>query len=226
MQSVESFYDELSNQYTQLISKCVPRYDEMFYNLFHYLPDSLVPKQMLDLGCGTGNLTATALKYFPDAQIHALDISGEILEECRLRFAGHTNIHYHQQDFNSLNFADDSFDLIISGIAIHHLPDAEKIKLYLSIYKVLKPGGIFIFADQTSGATTEIYHKHITRWKDEAFKLGSTQQNWDMWMAHQTAHDYHSSIVWHIDHLRQAGFTDVDVIWKNLLWAVISCSKP
>lgn len=225
MQTVESFYNELSNQYTNLISKCVPRYEEMFFNLFHYLPDGLAPQSILDLGCGTGNLTAMALNYFPNAQIHALDISGEILDECRVRFAGQDNVHYHQQDFSNLAFANASFDLIISGIAIHHIPDTEKTKLYTKINSLLKPGGIFCFADQTSGATTEIYHKHITRWKDEAFKLGSTQQNWDMWMQHQHAHDHHSPTVWHLDELRKANFKLVDVTWKNIMWSVIMAIK-
>jgi len=46
MQSVEEFYDQLSNRYTELISRCVPRYDELFYNLFHYIPDDLQPQHI------------------------------------------------------------------------------------------------------------------------------------------------------------------------------------
>jgi tRNA (cmo5U34)-methyltransferase len=224
-QSVESFYDELSNRYTDLIRKCVPRYEEIFYNLFHYLPDGLKPEYILDLGCGTGNLTAAAIQRFPDAQVHALDISGEILEECSVRFADKTNVHYHRQDFNHLNFEDGTFDLIISSIAIHHIIDADKAKLYVKLRQLLKPGGILVFADQTSGATDEIYQKHISRWKEEAFKLGSTPENWDMWMARQTAHDHHAPTVWHLDELRKADFKAVDVIWKNIMWSVIMAFK-
>jgi tRNA (cmo5U34)-methyltransferase len=224
-QSVESFYDELSNQYTDLIRKCVPRYEEMFFNLFHYLPDGFKPAHILDLGCGTGNLTAAALKYFPRAEVHALDVSGEILEECRLRFADRTNVHYHQQDFNHLEFEDAGFDLIISSIAIHHIVDADKSVLYIRLHRLLKPGGILVFADQTSGATAEIYQKHIARWKQDALALGSTEQNWDMWMDHQNAHDHHAPTVWHLDELRKAGFSAVDVIWKNIMWSVILAIK-
>ncbi|WP_460677898.1 class I SAM-dependent methyltransferase [Mucilaginibacter koreensis] len=225
MQSVESFYDELSGRYTEMISRCVPRYEEMFYNLFHYLPHNLQPKQILDLGCGTGNLTAAALHYFSNAEIHALDLSADILEECRQRFAGHTNIYYHQQDFSRLQFAPESFDLVISSIAIHHIPDAEKAELYGQIHNLLKPGGVFTFADQTRGATEEIYQKHIARWQQEAFKLGSTEADWQIWMAHQDAHDYHTPVLWHLQQLQATGFKDVDVIWKNVMWAVISGRK-
>jgi tRNA (cmo5U34)-methyltransferase len=225
MQSVEDFYDQLSNRYTELISRCVPRYDEIFYNVFHYIPNDLQPQYILDLGCGTGNLTAAALQHYPEAQIHALDLSADILNECRQRFSAHNNIHYHQQDFSHLNFEPQSFDLIISSIAIHHIPDADKAGLYQRIYSLLKPGGVFIFADQTRGITEEIYQKHIARWKEEAFKLGSTGADWQLWMQHQDAHDYHAPVGWHLKQLETAGFEEVDVIWKNIMWAVIWSKK-
>ena len=225
MESVEAFYNELSSRYTELISRCVPRYEEMFYNLFHYIPNELQPQQILDLGCGTGNLTAATLHYYPDASIHALDLSAEILNECRQRFIQHKNVFYHQQDFSELNFAPETFDLIISSIAIHHIPDEAKAGLYAQVYRLLKPGGIFVWADQTRGITEEVYQKYIARWKEEAFKLGSTEADWQLWMAHQDAHDYHSPVDWHLKQLEAVGFTEVDVIWKNIMWAVIWSRK-
>ena len=165
------------------------------------------------------------MQHFPDAQIHALDLSAEILNECRERFAASANIHYHQQDFSRLNFADESFDLIISSIAIHHINDDAKALLYRKLHSLLKPGGVFVFADQTRGITDEIYQKHITRWKEEALKLGSTEADWQLWMAHQDAHDYHAPVGWHLKQLEAAGFTTVDVIWKNIMWAVVMSSK-
>ncbi|WDF54746.1 class I SAM-dependent methyltransferase [Mucilaginibacter sp. KACC 22063] len=225
MQSVESFYDQLSSRYTDLISRCVPRYNEMFYNIFHYIPDDLQPRNILDLGCGTGNLTEAALQHFPDAQIHALDLSADILNECRLRFKDHDNISYHQQDFNDLDFPAQSFDLVISSIAIHHIADSQKADLYKKIFRMLKPGGVFVFADQTRGITEEIYEKHISRWKNEALKLGSTEADWEMWMEHQDAHDYHTPVICHLKELETAGFDAVDVIWKNIMWAILWAQK-
>ena len=154
-QSVESFYDELSNQNTQRIRKCVPRYEEMFFNLFHYLPDGFTPQHILDLGCGTGNLTAAALQHFPQAQLHALDVSGEILRECLTRFAGKANVHYHQQDFNFLHFPTLRFIYHSKPSPSTTLPIPKKVNSYAKTHVLLKPGGIFVFVDQTSGATTE-----------------------------------------------------------------------
>lgn len=223
--TVEHFYDQLSSEYTSLISKCVPRYEEMLFNLFCYLPKDFKPHRILDLGCGTGNLTAAILSYFPDAEIHVLDISSDILRECKERFKTENNIFYHQQDFHQFDFPENHFDLVLSSIAIHHIDDQAKEKLYEKLHKVLKPEGIFEFADQTRGATEEIYQKHISRWKEEAFKLGSTQENWDMWMQHQHDHDYHTEVRWHLETLKKLDFKTVDVLWKNIMWSVIFAQK-
>jgi tRNA (cmo5U34)-methyltransferase len=224
-QTVTNFYNQLSTEYTQLIAKCVPKYDEMLYNLFCYLPKDFKPKKILDLGCGTGNLTALVLAKFPDADIYALDISPEILNQCKERFKDHNNIFYVEQGFENLTFDDNYFDLIVSSIAIHHINDDAKVNLYRKIYDVLKPNGIFEFADQTYGATEEIYQTHLKRWKKAAFELGSSQENWDMWMKHQKQHDFHSPVLWHINNLEKTGFKNVDVLWKNIMWLVLYAEK-
>ncbi|WP_411275183.1 methyltransferase domain-containing protein [Daejeonella sp.] len=225
MDKVEQFYDQLSSQYSDLIAKCVPRYRELIYNMFHYIPEDFQPKRILDLGCGTGNLTDQMFKSFPEAEIDALDISEEILNESRKRFSNTPTIRYIQADFKRMHLPPGSYDLIMSSIAIHHIDDPDKIKLYAEVYLALKPGGILVFADQTRGINDEIYKKNISAWKEEAFKLGSTQENWDMWMAHQDAHDFHTPVTWHLEQLKQAGFSETDILWKYLLWAVIWARK-
>ncbi len=225
MQSVENFYDSLSHDYTDLIRRCVPRYGELLFNMFCYLPRGFKPQRILDLGCGTGNLTEQIRLHFPDAEITAVDISGEILKECETRFRGDREIRYVQADFRDLPFAPASFDLVMSSIAIHHIRDPEKSLLYRRIHELLSPGGIFVFADQTRGITDEIYAVHMERWKEEAFNLGSTDENWRMWMEHQEAHDYHAPVSWHLDELRGSGFREVDALWKNIMWLVAWARK-
>ena len=225
MEKVEKFYDQLSTKYSELIIKCVPRYPELIYNMFQYIPEKFSPKRILDLGCGTGNLTDQMFKKYPEAEIDALDISEEILNESRRRFNHTPNIRYIQADFKSLHLAPGSYDLVMSSIAIHHIEDAEKIKLYKEVFQALSPGGIFIFADQTRGITDEIYKKNISCWKEEAMKLGSTLENWDMWMAHQDAHDFHTPVNWHFQELEKSGFRETDLLWKYLMWAVVWARK-
>ena len=225
MEYVEDFYDQLSSSYTELIKKCVPRYDELLSTMILYLQPDFKPQRILDLGCGTGNLTQRILDHFPDAQIDVLDLSEEILEESRKRFANNSKINYIQADFKNMNLSEVTYDLVMSSIAIHHVEDPFKLKLYKDVFHSLKMDGLFIFADQTRGITDEIYLKNIECWKSEAFKLGSTEENWDMWMAHQEAHDFHSPVVWHLENMKKAGFNEVDLLSKYLMWGVFWAKK-
>lgn len=225
MENVEDFYDQLSSQYSDLIKKCVPRYDELLHTMFLYLEPNFNPLRILDLGCGTGNLTQRILEQFSDAQIDVLDISAEILEESRQRFVNKSTINYLQADFKSMILTEGKYDLVMSSIAIHHVEDPFKLRLYKEVYQSLKKGGIFIFADQTRGITDEIYFKNIECWKKEAQKLGSTEENWNMWMAHQDAHDFHSPVSWHLENLKKAGFNEIDLLSKYLMWGVFWAKK-
>ena len=51
------------------------------------------------------------------------------------------------------------------------------------------------------------------------------QQNWDMWMQHQNEHDYHTEVSWHLEKLKENNFKIVDILWKNVMWAVIYAQK-
>jgi len=223
--NVGEFYDEMSADYSALIQRCVPRYHEMLQMLTDYIPDDLKPKKILELGCGSGLLSQRIVKKFPTAEIHLLDLSGDILEQCRIHLNEPENIKFIQADFKDLKFEAGSYDLIYSSIAIHHIIDAEKKKLFANVYEWLKPKGVFIYADQTRGATDEIYNKHIAHWKKASVELGANNDEWNEWMLHQNSHDYHVDFETQLLYLKEAGFPLRDIIWRNLLWTIYFVQK-
>ena len=223
--SVQSFYDHISQKYTDLLDRAIPRYREMLETILHYIPSNIAPLKILELGCGTGNLTELIIDKYPQASLVVVDISRAILEECKKRFRHHKNIQYHQADFNDLDLEENDFDLVLSSIAIHHIQDEKKQHLFKKIRAYLKPNGLFLFSDQCKGATNEIYQKHIAQWKIEAFKLGSSESDWDLWMEHQHQHDFHATAKDQMSWMKAAGFKDVDILWRNLLWVVFSSSR-
>ena len=75
MNTIEKFYNDISKEYTDSVERCVPKYKEMLSMLFIYLPEKYTPKSILELGCGTGNLTSLISKHFPSAKIFTVDIS-------------------------------------------------------------------------------------------------------------------------------------------------------
>jgi tRNA (cmo5U34)-methyltransferase len=85
----------------------------------------------------------------------------------------------------------------------------------------LRPGGVFCFADQFCGVAEDVYQKHIANWRQLSMEAGSTEEEWQMWVEHQKAHDYHDPLPEELAWITQAGFNDVDCVWRYLLWAVV-----
>jgi tRNA (cmo5U34)-methyltransferase len=222
---VERFFDQISAEYTAMIARCVPRYAEMLWALFYYLPAAFRPQRILELGCGTGNLSEQIRLHFPTARLHLTDLSPEIIAQCQKRLGDHAEITYEQADFKDLRYPAGSFDLVISSISIHHLPDAEKALLFGRIFDWLQPKGIFTYSDQFRGASETLYQQHMAKWKEESRLLGSTDAEWQTWMKHQEANDYHATLVQQISWLQQAGFADIDVPWRYVLWTVMRGQK-
>ncbi len=224
MITTKEFYDRFSSKYTEAILKCVPRYEEMLATLFRYLPNRFAPKNILELGCGTGNLSSLIVHHFPDARLTAVDISGEMIKECKDRLKNN-QIEFVQEDFSKVCFSDKSFDLIISSIAIHHLVDSEKERLFGNIRRWLANSGVFTFLDQFKGETDNLYQKHIDLWQGHAMKNNVTDLEWKALIEHQELHDYHSPIRSHLNWLESCGFKNPDCLWRYSLWSVIYAEK-
>ena len=220
----EQFYNEISGRYTDSIARLVPHYDEMLELIFEYLPQDISPITVLELGCGTGNLTSMIAERFPKAQIKAVDISAENIRLCKERKIS-SRVEYIKSDFRSLDILRESVSLIISSISIHHLANREKEKLFYATYSWLKPKGILTFSDQFRGATEFLYQKHILKWKEFALTNGISPEEWDIWMKHQDEQDFHAPLLDHVQWLKAAGFKTVDCTWRNLLWSILQAHK-
>jgi len=221
---VNTFYDSISKKYTESIKRCVPRYNEMLCSLFDYLRPDFNPKEILELGCGTGNLTQLIVLKYPNAKITAVDISEESINECKSRITL-GNIEYINCDFRELSFANSMFDLVLSSISIHHIEDKAKEELFRNLFLWQTPNGILSFCDQFRGESKFIYNKHIETWKAYAQEQNVSNEEWEMWMKHQQDHDYHATLSNHTKWLNEAGYSLIDCTRRFLLWTTILAEK-
>lgn len=222
---VGRFFDALTSDYTATIERCFPRYREMLWALLYYLPPDRSITSILELGCGTGNLSVLVHNAFPNAKLHVVDVSEESLDVCRTRLQDAGTVRFEQQDFRNLSCPDGGFDLILSSIAIHHLTSVEKQSLFRQCHAWLSEEGTLAFADQCSGATSDMNARHIDHWKELSMGAGSSTEEWNMWMEHQAKHDHHDTLGNHLKWLGEAGFPIVDCQWRFLLWSVIHARK-
>lgn len=106
------------------------------------IPENFSGK-MMEVPVGTGVLTMPVYKTLPDAQIHCLDYSADMMATAQRRAEnmGIQNIQFRQGDVGALPYEDNSFELVLSLNGFHAFPD--KDAAYREVYRVLKPGGIF-----------------------------------------------------------------------------------
>jgi len=96
--------------------------------------------QALEIGCGGGRITATAVQLF--RHVCAADVSREMLRKCRESVPA-TNISHHKLDgFTLEEFSDASIDLVFSHDVFVHFPVLQVYPYLREIRRVLKPGGL------------------------------------------------------------------------------------
>jgi len=105
--------------------------------------------KVLDVGCGTGSLTLTAKKYAgASGLVYGIDASPEMIDVARKK-AKRSGLEavFEVGLIEKIACPDATFDVVISRLMIHHLPDDLKRQGFREIYRVLKPGGFFFIAD-------------------------------------------------------------------------------
>jgi tRNA (cmo5U34)-methyltransferase len=115
---------------------------------------------------------------------------------------------------------DGPFDAVVSALAIHHLPDADKRVLLGRVHDVLRPDGGFINAEQVAAPSPELTAVYTARWIADCRALGASETEIDgaaERMRLDRCNDVESQLRW----LRDAGFCSVDCVYKAWRFAVV-----
>lgn len=211
-------FNEHAATYDEQRKKLIPCFDD-----FYSIPISLIESNkaqptVLDIGAGTGLFSAFLKEKFPQAQLTLIDLSEKMLEIAKQRFQDE-DIDYVTADYTTYKF-EQTFDIIISSLSIHHLSDEEKIKLYQNVYTWLNPGGIFINADQVLGHTPFIDSMYKQDWWQKISASGLTKEQLEA-ARERTKLDRMSTLQQQLDCLTDSGFHDVDCVYKYFNFVVL-----
>jgi ubiquinone/menaquinone biosynthesis C-methylase UbiE len=123
---------------------------------------------VLDLGCGSGQVTLPLARRAGRAL--AVDVSAEAIEmlEGRARREGISNIEGLAQPIETLELEPESFDLVVSNYALHHLRDVDKQAALARTYRWLRPGGRLVVGDMMFGRGGNRRDREIIRSKIRA----------------------------------------------------------
>jgi len=100
-------------------------------------------RQVLDAGCGTGEAFSKLQQRFNKAQVVAMDLSENMLSHVRSRGGLFKRPDCVCAELESLPFADASFDLVFSSLAIQWCNSHADV--FSEVHRILRPGGLFVF---------------------------------------------------------------------------------
>lgn len=220
--SSSALFSRDASGYDDLRRRLVPCFDSFYGTALKLVQDwrNASAIDVLDIGAGTGLFSAMVSLEQPIGRLCLIDGSAEMLEQARVRFSADLPIEYRITDMAHADLGG-GWDLVISALAIHHLPDEGKRDLYTRIHDALKPGGLFVNAEQVSGPNSTSDERYARIWLEEIRHLGVPEHEIEK-AQQRMAYDQCASIDAQLSWLRDAGFSDVDCSFKAWCFAVLS----
>lgn len=209
--------------YDAFIRRVVPPYDLIIRRLIEYLPPG--GERILELGCGTGNLSVALAASQPHARFTFVDAVPEMIDATQARLDAAqpdaaARSRFEVARFEELRPEAGAYDRIVSALALHHVRD--KRPLFQALRHGLAPGGTLSIADGLAGASRHnqavIWESYVGPWQDGR----CTPQEICELLEHAEQHDHYVSLIGHFEMLQAAGFVNLDCVWREGIWTVIT----
>ncbi|MBL8630094.1 MAG: class I SAM-dependent methyltransferase [Rhodospirillaceae bacterium] len=137
------------------------------------------PTRILDMGCATGNNTVPLADAFPDAEVHGIDLGAALLRYAHVRAESMgKKVHFSQQNAEKTNFADESFDLVISNILFHETSRTALPRILAETRRLLKPGGLMVHLEVDQFASLDL-------WRQIVFDAETYNNNEPFWSTYR-----------------------------------------
>ena len=184
-------------------------------------------RHVLDVGCGAGNYTLKLLERLPKLDATLIDLSQPMLDRAKERVGRATagRITTIRSDIREVELPDGQFDIVLAAAVMHHMrSDQEWRKVFAALHRALRPGGsvwVFDLVESSIPAVQEPmwqrYGEYLTQLKDEAYR--------DHVFAYVEKEDTPCPLVFQLDVLRQVGFSQIEVLHKNVCFAAFGAVK-
>lgn len=127
------------------------RFDDIFFGQYKTLFDIDTERNLniLEIGCGPGALATSLHRWYPNAEITAIDRDSNFITYAK---SSAPEINFLEGDATKLPFNDCAFDITISNTVSEHI---EPSKFFGEQMRVLKPGGICLVLSSRRGITSK-----------------------------------------------------------------------
>jgi tRNA (cmo5U34)-methyltransferase len=178
------------------------------------------PIEVLDLGAGTGALSAHLAEKFPRARFTLLDADEAMLTHAkeRMRPFGDRARFVRGSFFDPLPRC----DVAVASLSLHHVHAIDRKRaLYANIRTSIAPGGFLVTADAMVSDVPTLSKQTYARWAAHLVASGDTEAQayarFDEW----SKEDRYFSVAQEIESLRAAGFEGIEVAWRGSPCAVV-----
>ena len=121
------------------------------------IPQSFIPEQIIDLGCGTGNLIDLLINKFPESHITGIDIADGMIDYCKNKYRQNKNIEFINNDIEDFSRCN-CYDLAVSSFSLQWI--SNPVSTFSKIHKMLTNHGFFIFSLPIIGTLHELSNSY------------------------------------------------------------------
>jgi ubiquinone/menaquinone biosynthesis C-methylase UbiE len=195
-------------------------------------------QRVIDLGCGDGVLGRAVLERFPSARVTFVDFSDPMLEAARAGLGDPERADLVKADFSSPAWREDlprveSWDLVVSGFAIHHQTHERKKSLYREVFELLSPDGVFLNLEHVASPSSQVEALFDSFFVDHLVCYHGTSESppsrSEIEESYYNRPDKQENILADVgeqcDWLREMGFSDVDCFFKTFELALFGGRK-
>ena len=202
-------------EYDRTIRTFIPHYDRMLETIVHWLAANIpADGYVVDLGAGTGALSAAVLEGLPEVRVQLVDVDPSMLETATARCADHLG----RVDLRRGRFQDElpRCDAVVATLALHHVADLEeKRELYRAIHTALEPGGLLAVGDLLIHPDGPERRQMLRDWYAHMAAHGITEEEAEGHFGQWGEEDYYVGLVEELELIRAAGFRRPDCFWRD-----------
>jgi tRNA (cmo5U34)-methyltransferase len=225
---VGALFGEAARDYDRARRHLVPGFDGFYGAVLESVPFETEKEiRVLDLGAGTGLLSAMVAEKFPRARVTLVDLSVEMLRVARRRLAEEpARFEFRNMDYarKPLPRTGGGYDLVVSALSVHHLTHGDKKELFEKVRRSLAVGGYFVNADQIAGDTPEEDGRYGEWWLRRVREAGVSEEDLAAALL-RTRADRNATLAEQLGWLEEAGFEGVGCRYKDHRFAVYGGKK-
>lgn len=221
-------FDREARAYDRTARASMPGYIDLHRTLLGGIPYvGTRGFRILELGVGTGTLSSLVLREFPHATLTGVDLSPRMIAKARAKLRPFRD-RVELVSGDIADFEQRPYDAVVSALAIHHLTDPQKWRLFRRVYRCLPRGGYFGDADDHLAEDPTFDN----RWAQIASSMSApgrrSAAGWTspqaVWHEHERF-DHPSTLTTEVTALERTGFSHVGVPWRFFGQAVVWAYK-